>query len=553
MKTDPVNDTTKPAQIRESKLLVRFLHIEIPLIFIAWILLTLFNLGKAYHIDDAFHLEAAQNLLENPLKPMSGMIIWGDNPSPMYTHNQPPLFFYLIAIVSAIFGMHEIVLHIFFSVFTFLLLFYFQKIIRFLPIKSKRLVFSLLVFSPIFIVNQNLMVDVPLMVCILGMCYHLLKAKYINPMANYTFSAIFLSVGLLMKYSILPLLVVLLLVIVARRDFKNLVVVLIPVLVLSLWSGWNFLEYGSVHIFDRPANDIHIYKFWAFVACLGSISVYSFSYASSLIPKKMLMIGFYLLFLIFVICSVLVYFAVIPEDDFSQYLNIAFIVNGFVVIIALLRIFITSLKTGIQDFFVSDSFVIFLFLTSLGSFIILFAPFISTRHLLLVLPFAIIFGSDLFEKARKRINRISIALTICLGLLLGISDWHYADYYRRLADSIEISEERTTWFSGLWGWKWYATQQGMKPYYPENEKIKAGDYLVFPGDVPLQPISENLQLVLERKTWEEAGLATFFSGNDFASLYNSFVNKPPWTLSVAPIDTLYVYRVAEINSVHPNQ
>ena len=50
-----------------------------------------------------FHLEAAQHIQENPIHPMSGFVNWKDSPQPLSSFNQPPLFFYLIAITGKMF------------------------------------------------------------------------------------------------------------------------------------------------------------------------------------------------------------------------------------------------------------------------------------------------------------------------------------------------------------------------------------------------------------------------------------------------------------------
>jgi len=80
----------------------------------------------------------------------------------------------------------------------------------------------------------------------------------------------------------------------------------------------------------------------------------------------------------------------------------------------------------------------------------------ATRHILLVIPFILLFSWDLIDKALHGINKLVITLTIILGLILGISDWKYADYYRQMASSIELPKDRTVWAVGLWGWQWYA-------------------------------------------------------------------------------------------------
>ena len=241
---------------------LRILNHKYFLLFFLWSVLTAINIDKAFHIDDTFHLEASEYIKLNPEKPMSGFINWDDDPKPIYSANQPPLFFYLIAFLSSIFGPNEIPLHLFLSIFTFLGLYYFYQLAQILSVQNVRTLLVLFAFCPAFIINQNLMLDIPVLAIIMGSAYFLLKANYSNKMIYYSLTALVLTVGLLIKYSILPLFVVLILVILIRHEYKKLIVLFIPVLAIILLSFWNYIEFGSIHILNRSAGIIHI-KQWA--------------------------------------------------------------------------------------------------------------------------------------------------------------------------------------------------------------------------------------------------------------------------------------------------
>jgi hypothetical protein len=513
------------------------------LLILLWIVLTLFNINKAFHIDDTFHLEAAQWIQSNPLTPMSGLINWENDPTPMYTHNQPPLFFGLIALASGIFGNNEIPLHLLISIFTFFGLFYFIKISELLKLKNVNSLLILFALSPVLTVNQNLMTDVPVLSLILGSAYYLLKAKYSYKLLNYSLSALLLAIGLLIKYSLLPLVVVIILVIVLRHDYKKLIVLAIPILLISLWSVWNYFEYGSIHILDRPKS-VHITKLWAFMGCLGSISVYSISLFYVLSPSRIIKRTIFFILSILLGSIVLFITNLFAEKEFAKFLNMAFILNGFFVsTILTVDLFGRLKKIGFNSFVQSDRFTIFLYICSLSLFLIILSPFIATRHILLVLPFILIYASSMLNKASSRINKLVISLSVLLGLLLGVSDWVYADYYRKMAANIELPKEKDVWSAGHWGWQWYSKANGMKQYHTNQSPVKDEDYLVSPGDISCTKINDNINLTVVDKIWLEANLLTFFSGNNFASLYSSHFNKPPWTLSKSPIDTIFVYSI----------
>ena len=145
------------------------------LLFFLWVTATSYNLTKAFHIDDTFHLEAAQHLSQHPLKPMSGYINWEEIPQPMWQFNQPPLYFYGVAIAAKVVGYTEWGLHLFQSVFVGLALFFFSRMTRLLQPGYVHLALFGLAFSPAFWVNQNLMIDIPLLSLSTGMVYFMLR------------------------------------------------------------------------------------------------------------------------------------------------------------------------------------------------------------------------------------------------------------------------------------------------------------------------------------------------------------------------------------------
>lgn len=515
---------------------------EMRLVLVAWLILTLFNLNKAYHIDDTFHLEAAHYLLEHPEKPMSGMINWDQIPTPMFTHNQPPLFFYMLAGVIGLFGDSEIVLHLFMSFFTLAALYFFQRSLEVMQVKQQQVIFICFAACPALVVNQNLMVDVPILALILGVFYYLLRAKSDASWNYYLRAALCLSAALLIKYAVLPVFVVLVLTILLRRHYKQVLVALIPLLVLGLWSGINYLEFGSIHLLDRPTEDFKPDNFWSFVACLGAIATFILSLVAGQFPKKVVNRLLYLLCLLLPLFVGSVYFNLLNESQATTILVVFFSLGGYLLFILLFWNAGKDLLTNFINQLTTDEFLCLLFVVGLGSFIVLFAPFIATRHLLLLIPFVLLYFHAHFDRAKIRINQLSVVLSISLSIVLGISDWVYADYYRKLPARIKPDTKRQIWSAGHWGWQWYANEAGMKTYANNNLHVKAGDYLIFPKDIPHQSVHPDLKLRLHEKKWYKEPLTTFFSGSTFGSMYNSFANKPPWNLSKAPIDTVYIYQ-----------
>lgn len=217
-----------------------------------WLVVTAVNIDKAFQLDDGFHLQAAANILDHPLTPMSGSVRWDlPEPTPIHYANQPPLFFFMIAGVTKIFGFREVPLHILVAFFSLFTLIAFYKLVSLTNASHRLISLALLGFCPALVVNQNVFTDVPLLCMILWGLYFFLLADKRNKQRNNLIAISLFTIGLFIKYTMLPVLATITFLYFIRKQYKNLGLLLIPVSILLLWSIWNYLEYGGVHILSR--------------------------------------------------------------------------------------------------------------------------------------------------------------------------------------------------------------------------------------------------------------------------------------------------------------
>jgi hypothetical protein len=526
-----------------------------------WTVVTFVNLNKAFHIDDTFHLESAQWIAKHPLSPMSGDVIWYDNPEKFHHHNQPALLFYLITITGEIFGYSEIPLHLLLSIFTFLALFFFLKILDLFSAPSKGMMMTLFALCPAFIVNQNLMTDIPILAMEMAFFYYLFRAEKYDKPSQYIQAGLALGCALLIKYSMIPLVLVMGIAILMSKHYKYLFSLLIPIGILGLWSIFNKIEYGGIHLMDRPKNELTLVKVFdqlkVFAGCIGAVAPFSLALLYGAIRKKPLIYLNYFIPVCFIIFAFLVYQGVIPELNSTRWLNPLFMVNGAIIIILLLSEMMHAVidMRNASRLFRRD-IILYLWILSMSGFMILYAPFMALRHILLILPCILLISIRLFERAERKLKVLAVAATAALGLLLGISDWKYADFYRRMANEIELPEGARVWSSGHWGWQWYTAKRGMMTYSTDSAKVRNGDYIVYPVDMSRQKINDRIRLTEVKRIWEPADITTFFSGNDFASLYNSYTYKGSWELSMKPVDTIIIGKIqiiedSDTSSVKP--
>lgn len=510
-------------------------------ILVLCIVLTAININKAYHIDDAFHLESAKWIWEHPLTPMSGQINWYDNNEDMHHFNQPPLLFYLIALVGGLFGYSEPVLHLIIAFFCWLSIWYFNRLLKYFNAEHRYYLLAIFALCPAFIVNQNLMTDIPILSLELGFLYHYLQED--NRRKHLILAMLFLGSALLIKYSMIPLLLAALIGLIIRKEFRQIPILLIPVVFLLLWTAWNKLEYGGVHIQDRPKNDISFKlayeQFIALLSCIGSVLPIPLLFWNGIKPSRWWMYVSLLSMSLFGAFAGLVYLDKIQITPANFALNLVFIAIGSLLFIALVIYLVRGIKSIVKDKQIIQYYhfaILSIMLGGMTLFLLLYAPFMATRHWLLLMPFLFLLMLPVLNVSKGNIWKNALFSVAFLGIVLGISDWMYADFYRTMPAKVKVN--RQAWTIGHWGWQWYAKQQGFKFYSKDSSVLEIGDEVVFPRHISKQVI-DSLYILKEGGTYTyKPTIGTFFGVHNFASMYNSYHNKPSWEFSKIQIDTV---------------
>jgi hypothetical protein len=513
---------------------------------VVWIIATLININKAFHMDDSFHLEVAQWIQQNPFNPMSGLINWSDSSQPIHHGNQPPLYFYLIAVIGSLFSYSELPLHLFQSIFTALCIIYFYKLVKIFNPAFALTATALLILNPAFLVNQNLMTDVPILSASIIFIYLLVNPAEEKQTRNIYLAAITLSVGILIKYSLLPLLVILAFKVLQSRKMSLVPALLLPIFILAIWTTFNYMEYGGSQLLDRPRNDINlrllIQNSVSFLLTLGAIAPFTLIFIDSFIKST----RHYIIANVTIgvaLCVLAVYFIVFGLPFRSPLYSlfwVAFFTNGLLLIIfAYIFLKRIACTPAIK--------LVVVWGVSLISFIVLFAPSMATRHTLLILPPLLIILGYAYQYTSIGTITFSIFITALLGILLGISDWQYANFYRSSAPVIfnQIPSSSKVWTAGHWGWQWYSKQVGMKFYDSDVSKLEVGDYFVIPQRVYKQNISSDIKLQRIHEIVYQHNIWNSITTAHFARFYHTYPMYIPWFVSLSPVDSIIIYKVIE--------
>src|SRR6476469_2012640 len=81
-------------------------------VVLLWLVVTVANLFKPFHVDDTAHVEIARWIASDPLHPMSGLLNWSGTLAPIFDTNQPHLFCYALAAWGKVFGTSEVSFHV---------------------------------------------------------------------------------------------------------------------------------------------------------------------------------------------------------------------------------------------------------------------------------------------------------------------------------------------------------------------------------------------------------------------------------------------------------
>lgn len=511
-------------------------------------------------MDDTAYLENAVWVSSHPLTPMSGMLNWSETSLPFYRENFPPLLSYILAVFIKLFGTSIIGLHFVISLFVLASIFLFYDILSFFITKNRLLITFVFFASPFYLPSQNIMLDIPMLSLWLLFFYLLLRGDFKNKYFFYGALGSIVFLACMFKYISLVLIPVLLIVMVARKDYKYLPMVMVPFFGLAGWSLFNYFEYGGIHLLSAGGNtrslglsQIRAVYLWT-VIMGGVLPFLTPFFLKYVFDKKNL-----LKTAIWVILALVGFHMLsVQSGRLIRAMNVFFLVNG----LALLYVFYKRIFSPFIAEFAKrrqidiDKMIVLLWFFSVFIFIIFYAPFLAVRHILLALPPIFIAIGIYLEKIKQpSLMKIGAILTIALGILIATADFKYAKIYEYYAAKISTnysSKNSTTWFLGHWGWQWYAEKEDLQQYDWVNSKIKKGDIIVQP-QVPMQLLSDvdtkRVTLIDKIDVPLSKGLIirTMISGAYGTGFYsiNLNVGGIPWYISFNPPEQFYIFKVTE--------
>lgn len=498
-------------------------------LLVFFVVATALNLTKAFHIDDPYHVQAAQWIAAHPLQPMSGTINWTGWEQHFYDGNQPPLFFYGLSLWGSLFGFREIAMHGFEALFTGICIVQFHRLAVSFTKQHATWLTGLLALSPAFLVNQNVMVDIPLLACVLAFLHLLFAALHQLAVRKLFQAALVLTIGIFIKYTMLA--VIPMLIFGAwRLGGRAWLAVLVPALALLAWSAWNHHEFGFVHLLGRSVsgyrNDGILDRVITYVMTLGAIAPWSFAGVLTHCPQwaqrakwtvLVLWVGF--------VGSA--WLGLVAPAVTDHVLLVAFLLNGALGIGAVM-IPRRTMDTRSRD----ARRLLMAGIVALAVFIIVLAPWMATRHVLLVVPLILLLAAEHLVQLTKAVRYVLLGVTAVVGVALSLSDARVAAFYRDTATRIAKEyRERTIWYAGSMGWGHYAAQAGMKDLSSTGAPAFApGDIIAQPLDFMVPDVPANVPIVPIDTLEQELDIRDRFSTRRWLRFYSAQYPELPWMI-----------------------
>lgn len=527
-------------------------HLDVAILLGFWFFSLVWNFDKAFHIDDTAYLEMARWIAQQPLRPLSGLLSWGNDFEPIYVTNQPPLYFYLMALIGTLFGWTEAAMHSVMAVFSLWAILVFYRLSR-LWFKAHAVwLASLLALNPAFVLGQSSMVDIPLLAIWMQFFFVLLSPNQ-HGSRQLFWASVFCALALLVKYTSLVLLPILLLHIVWQRRFIRLFFLLVPIGALGLWSIFNVYDFGKPHLVGRPVSPRSLQLYWDlsvyWIGVLGAIAPFAgmvfYSKIQSVIHTWIKILWWSLLLLCWGSYGLLfIWFVLEPQWlALNLVLMTEFFSTGVGLLIAALQALWKKVVQQREQTLENLTLGYWLFAPAL--FLVMFTPFMATRHVLLSLPAVLLLTYRIAYRHMKVVLGVAISISFAMSCLLGAADKWYAEIYRTQAMQIrnEFPNE-TLWFNGNFGWQWYATRLGMHHYSNRldfKQPVK-GDILIETQSVCCAlPLNKTIKLerIEERIIERSHRVARFASIMPYAS------DRQAWGYSYAPIEKFTIWRVVD--------
>jgi 4-amino-4-deoxy-L-arabinose transferase-like glycosyltransferase len=502
-------------------------------------------------MDDTAYLKMAGHIVQQPLRPMSLVLNWGDESRPAFEEmNQPPLFFYLLALSMQVFRSAELAGHATLALASGLAVLLCFGVARRVAPNSALLITAACTLGPAFLPAQNIMTDVPVLTCWLATVYFLLRGGETGaPDRHYLLAGVAAAAACLIKYTSLGLLGAFAGVLIGRRHWRGFWALAIPLAALAAWSVWNYEVYGRSHLLARIylVDEMVIgVRAIDWMTGLGLAAPWAWLALARRPFARWTIFGAS----VAVTCGVAM-FAVMRSNGLGDaqagLVTAMLIANGAAALSAVIHAISAGRRADVAPLHRDRTLVLGCWLVGAAGIAIALAPFMALRHVLLAVPPLVLLvvrgHEDWFR--RRAVAAGVLIVTALPGAALAAADYAWATVYPRTAAELAVmypAPPASVVAVGHWGWQWYAEQRGWREY--DRRESAIGDLVFEPTRVNRPVLSSDHARRLVHVA-DVAVPATTLTTIRTAPLYTYSwrMGLAPVAFSRSPVETFKIYRL----------
>ncbi len=469
------------------------------------LLVTVLNAIKPLYIDDTYYYYLARQIASNPLKPLGGEIFWFQWPRLATQGAIPMVLPYWFSAAVRMFGERPMLWKLWLFPFVFSFVGGVYLLVKRFSGSMKDALTCMIVLSPAFLPSWNIMLDMPaLSLTIAGIAIFMVASEK-RSLSLAIISGLLSGLAIQTKYTGLAAPgVILLYAFIFRRWFLGLVTAAVAALVFGSLELMVFAMHGHWQ-FASLMNRGFVVSRWDKALMLKSLLMTAG--ATNICAALLMFVGFKVHRWIVALAMVLVgggfvWLALSPIGPvlfgtFGAFLALS-ILAGLVCLLLLRGHGDKPVK--FLGFNRDGLFLLLWLILEIAAYFFI-SPFGAVRRVLGVVMVTMIIAAAF--SGFWRTNRTGLILTGAvagLGIVLGLGyyvlDLHEARVQMRsVADADEwirsSDPDARIWYTGHWGFAYYADRAGMEPIVPDNSLLRAGDWFVIPDRVERQRFAES--------------------------------------------------------------
>jgi hypothetical protein len=464
-------------------------------------ILCLANSAKPLHVDDPAYYQHAAHLARHPSKPYDFNILWYEYPEPANTVLLPPVLAYWLAVPIRLFGFNVVVWKLWLLPFCLLFAFALERLFNRFAGGLEIPLLWMTVLSPAFFPTLNLMLDIPAFSLALAALVVFLNAIDRDSAAIAVGAGALTALAMQTKYTAFSMPVTMLLAAaMARRPSLWLASFVTAVSLFAAWEGFVYCQEGASHflvaitIFDAIRRSSMPGLGLPLLSCIGGVAPGVFLLALTALGAKRWLVIFTTVGLVLAYGSIGL--GELPTAIGDWPTSVFAVIGGLTwTMIAAIAVRLMKDEGGrmkderdvasgmIQRW--PSFFLVAWLAIEIGSYFVL-SPFPAVRRTMAIVVIMTLLAGRLVARqasARRGLVVLAATVSVVMGSAFATLDWWEARVrqqaaYEAAATIRSYDPGSPIWYTGHWGFQFYAEKSGMKPVIADGDPLRARDWLV---------------------------------------------------------------------------